>query len=210
MDVKGGEPAAGGRQAERSEATRAALIAAARELFAQRGYGAVGTEEIVRRARVTRGALYHHFHGKRELFRAVFEQLERELTERIAAVAASAEDPYRALAAGADAFLDACLDPAVQRITLLDAPAVLGWEQWREVAARYGLGLVQAALQAAMDEGLIVEQSVTPLAHVLLGALDEAAMLVAQSRDEGTTRDQVGQIIDRLLTGLRPRDDPAR
>ena len=205
MDVKGGAFSAGGRgrQAERSEATRAALIQAARELFARRGYGGVGTEEIVRSAQVTRGALYHHFAGKEDLFRAVFEQLEAELTQRIAAVAASAEDPYRALAAGAEAFLDACLDPAVQRITLLDAPAVLGWQQWREIGARYGLGLVQGALQAAMDEGLITRQPVTPLAHVMLGALDEAAMLVAQSSDEGRTREEVGRIVARLLTSLR-------
>ncbi|MFL5819286.1 MAG: TetR/AcrR family transcriptional regulator [Solirubrobacteraceae bacterium] len=224
MDVKGGDPAPAGRgrqgerskpvpggpgrQAERSQATRAALIGAARELFAARGYGGVGTEEIVRRARVTRGALYHHFRNKEDLFRAVFEQLEDELTQQIAAVAASAEDPYRALAAGADAFLDACLDPAVQRITLLDAPAVLGWQRWREIGARYGLGLIQAALQAAMDQGLIVAQPVAALAHVMLGALDEAAMLVAQSTDEGTTRDEVGVIVARLLTSLRVPDDP--
>jgi len=210
MDVKGGDvPAEGrGRQAERSETTRAALIQAARELFARRGYAGVGTEEIVRSARVTRGALYHHFTSKEDLFRAVFEQLEADLTQRIAAVAASAEDPYRALAAGAEAFLDACLDPAVQRITLLDAPAVLGWQQWREIGARYGLGLVQGALQTAMDQGLIAQQPVTPLAHVMLGALDEAALLVAQSSDEGRTREEVGRIVARLLTSLRAPDEP--
>jgi AcrR family transcriptional regulator len=209
MDVKGGDIATGGRgrQAERSEATRAALIQAARKLFARRGYAGVGTEEIVRCARVTRGALYHHFASKEDLFRAVFEQLEAELTNRIAAVAAAAEDPYRALSAGADAFLDACLDPAVQRITLLDAPAVMGWQQWREIGARYGLGLVQDALQAAMDQGLIARQPVAPLAHVMLGALDEAAMLVAQSSDEGRTREEVGRIVARLLTSLSAPDE---
>jgi AcrR family transcriptional regulator len=209
MDVKGGDIATGGRgrQAERSEATRSALIQAARKLFARRGYAGVGTEEIVRCARVTRGALYHHFASKEDLFRAVFEQLEAELTNRIAAVAAAAEDPYRALSAGADAFLDACLDPAVQRITLLDAPAVLGWQQWREIGARYGLGLVQDALQAAMDQGLIARQPVAPLAHVMLGALDEAAMLVAQSSDEGRTREEVGRIVARLLTSLSAPDE---
>jgi AcrR family transcriptional regulator len=209
MDVKGGDipPAGRGRQAERSEATRAALIDAARELFARRGYAGVGTEEIVRSARVTRGALYHHFASKEDLFRAVFEQLEAELTTRIAAVAASADDPYLALGAGAEAFLDACLDPAVQRITLLDAPAVLGWQQWREIGARYGLGLVRDGLQAAMDQGLIARQPVEPLAHVMLGALDEAAMLVAQSGDEGRTREEVGRIVGRLLTSLRAPDE---
>ena len=104
--------------------------------------------------------------------------------------------------------LDACLDPAVQRITLLDAPAVLGWQQWREIGARYGLGLVQGALQTAMDQGLIAQQPVTPLAHVMLGALDEAALLVAQSSDEGRTREEVGRIVARLLTSLRAPDEP--
>jgi len=114
---------AGTPKAERSEATRAALIATARALFAERGYAAVGTEEIVRATGVTRGALYHHFTGKRELFQAVYEEVERQLVERIATSAmSSAGDPLQALTAGAEAFLDACEDPAVQRIALVDAP----------------------------------------------------------------------------------------
>jgi AcrR family transcriptional regulator len=178
-------------------------MSAGRELFAERGYGAVGTEEIVRAAGVTRGALYHHFRGKEDLFRAVFEEVERELTEEIAGIAASASDPYQALHAGAQAFLDACLDPAVQRITLLDAPSVLGWEAWREVGSRYGLGLVQAALQAAMDAGLIARQPLAPLAHVVLGALDEAAMVVARAEDRRAAREEVGAVVDRLVESLR-------
>ena len=117
-------------KAEQSEATRAALIAAAHSLFAERGYAAVGTEEIVRAAGLTRGALYHHFAGKLELFQAVYEDVERRLVEQIAASAMpGAGDPLQALHAGAQAFLDACEDPAVQRIALLDAPSVLGWER---------------------------------------------------------------------------------
>src|SRR3954453_14090288 len=111
-------------QAERSEATRGALIAAARPLFAERGFAGVGTEEIVRAAGVTRGALYHHFSGKDDLFRAVFEQVESEVTERIAEGALSDPDPVAALRAGAEMFLDACLEPEVQRIVLIDAPSV--------------------------------------------------------------------------------------
>src|SRR5437763_8493794 len=121
MDVKSGEreegsPPSRSLKSEQSEATRAALIGVARALFADRGYAGVGTEEIVRAAGVTRGALYHHFDGKEDLFRAVYEDLERELVERIAAGAMSAADPLEALAGGAEAFLDACEDPAVQRI----------------------------------------------------------------------------------------------
>jgi AcrR family transcriptional regulator len=194
-----------GRKAEQTAATRAALIAAARELFAQRGYGAVGTEEIVRAARVTRGALYHHFAGKEDLFRAVFEEIEAELAQQLGAVAAGASDPFEALRLGAGAFLDACNEPAVQRIVLIDAPSVLGWEQWREIGERYGVGLVQIALQAAMDAGAIERQPLRPLTHMLLGALDEAALYVARAEDQPKARREVRKTVERLLEGLRPR-----
>jgi AcrR family transcriptional regulator len=197
------DPSRSTRRAENTQATRAALIDAARELFAQRGFAAVSTEEIVRRARVTRGALYHHFTGKEGLFEAVFEQVESELTERIAADAMQAADPWDAMTAGAQAFLDACLDPAVQQITLLDAPSVLGWERWREIGQRYGLGLVQATVQAAIDAGQIEPQPARPLAHILIGALDEAAMLVARADDVKAARREVGNALERYLQALR-------
>jgi AcrR family transcriptional regulator len=201
-----GRPAATLKAAQ-SEATRAALIAAARELFAEQGYAGVGTEEIVRAAGVTRGALYHHFTGKRQLFEAVYEDVERQLVEQIAASAiSSATDPLQALHAGAQAFLDACEDPAVQRIALVDAPSVLGWERWREIGMRYGFGLVQATVQAAMDAGLIDEQPVEALSHLLLGAIDEGAMLIARASDGGKTRADVGASVTRFLDALRPRD----
>jgi AcrR family transcriptional regulator len=199
--------AEGGTKAAQAEATRTALIETARRLFAERGYAAVGTEEIVRSAGVTRGALYHHFAGKRELFQAVYEDVERQLVERIAASAiSSSADPLQALHAGAQAFLDACEDPAVQRIALVDAPSVLGWEAWREIGLRYGFGLVQATVQAAMDAGLIDQQPVEALSHLLLGAIDEGAMLIARADDGGTTRQQVGSSVTRFLDALRPRD----
>ncbi|HEX5851581.1 MAG TPA: TetR/AcrR family transcriptional regulator [Solirubrobacteraceae bacterium] len=213
MDVNSA-PAQRGRaapsaKAERSQATRSKLIAVASELFAERGYAAVGTEEIVRAAGVTRGALYHHFDGKRELFQAVYEDVERRLVERIAESAIStASDPLQALHAGAQAFLDACEDPAVQRIALLDAPSVLGWEQWRAIGLRYGFGLVEGTVHAAMDAGLIDAQPVRPLAHLLLGAIDEGAMLVARAHDGGVTREQVGASVTRMLDALRPRSWP--
>lgn len=197
------------RKAEQAEATRSALIKAGRELFAQRGYAGVGTEEIVQRARVTRGALYHHFRGKEDLFRAVYEELERELVEQIADRASTAKDPFEALKAGHRAFLDACEDPAVQRITLLDAPSVLGWEQWREIGMRYGFGLVRGTLDAAMDAGLIERQPVVPLSHLLLGAIDEAAMVVARADDDGKTRREVGAALDRFLEMLRAPEQGA-
>ena len=192
-------------QAERSEATRAKLVGVARALFAKRGYAAVPAEEIVRRAGVTRGALYHHFGGKRELFAAVFEDVERELTEKIAGAALSGNEPIAQLRAGCEMLLDACLEPEVQRIVLLDGPAVLGWEAWREIEARYGLGLVQAALQGAMDAGAIEERPAGPLAHVMMGALEEGAMLVVRSDDVEAARAEVGAIFEHLIEGLRPR-----
>jgi AcrR family transcriptional regulator len=192
------------RQAERSEATRAALIGAARPLFAERGYAAVGTEEIVRAAGVTRGALYHHFDGKRALFEAVYVRIEVELAERIAAGAlnAGAAEPLEAMRAGAEMFLEACTVPEVQRIVLLDGPSVLGWDRWREIGAEHGLGLIEATLRAGVDTGAIAEQPVRPLAHVLMGALDEAAMLVARAEDPKAARAEVGRTIDTLLAAL--------
>jgi AcrR family transcriptional regulator len=196
-------------QAERSDATRAALVAAARPLFADRGYAGVGTEEIARAAGVTRGALYHHFDGKRELFEAVYERIEIELAERIAsgALQANASSPLAAMRAGAEMFLLASTEPETQQIVLLDGPSVLGWDRWREIATEHGLGLIEATLQAAVEAGEIDSQPVRPLAHVLMGALDEAAMLVARADDAERMRAEVGQTLGALLNGLS-RDSP--
>jgi AcrR family transcriptional regulator len=196
-------------QSERSQATRGALVEAARRLFAERGFSGVGTEEIVRAAGVTRGALYHHFADKRELFEAVYEQLEEELTERIATGALEAADsPLAAMRAGAQMFLEACTEPEAQRIALLDGPAVLGWDRWREIGAEHGLGLIEGTLAAAIDAGAIRRQPVRPLAHVLMGALDEAALLVATADDPRRMRTEVGRtlefVIDSLSSGARP------
>jgi AcrR family transcriptional regulator len=192
-----------GRQAERSEATRKALVDVARRLFAKRGYADVGTEEIVRRAGVTRGALYHHFSGKEDLFRAVAEQVEEEMTRKSAEAALAHEDPWEQQRAGWEAFLDACLDPAVQRIILLDAPSVLGPKAWREIASKYGLALVQFGIQSLIDAGLIEKQPVDPLAHLVIGALSEAAVVIAQAEDTAAARAEMGAALERLMTGLR-------
>jgi AcrR family transcriptional regulator len=194
------------RNAQRSSVTRATLVRAARGLFAERGYAAVGTEEIVRGAGVTRGALYHQFSGgKPALFAAVVEEIEQELMEEIATGALSGSEPYGALEAGIDAWLEACLRPEVQQIALLDAPSVLGWEAWREIGMRYGLGLVQGALQAAMDTGALERQPVRALAHVLVGALDEAGLMVARAEDPEATRAEMSAMLRRVLAGLRPQ-----
>lgn len=193
------------RKAEQSGQTRAALLAAARKLFTDRGFADTPTEEIVQRAGVTRGALYHHFRDKEDLFRAVHEEVERDLVQKIGVVVLSQQDPWKRLEAGSQAFLDACLEPAVHRIALLEAPTVLGWEAWREIESRYGLGLIQQGLEAAMDAGVIETQAVPPLAHMLLGALTEAGLLLARSPDPGAARAEIGATVERLLNGLRYR-----
>lgn len=191
------------RHVARSEATRALLVATARRLFAEAGYAGVSTEEIVRAAGVTRGALYHQFEGKAGLFRAVFEELERELAERLAAHALTRENPWDAQLAALDAFLVACGEREVQQIALLDAPSVLGWEAWREIEARYGLGLVIAGLRNLIESGVIPDQPVEPAAHAILGALTEAGLYVARADDERAAREEMSGVLRRLLDGLR-------
>jgi AcrR family transcriptional regulator len=191
-------------QAARSAATREALIGAARPMFAEHGFGKVGTESIVRSAGVTRGALYHQFADKTELFAAVFEQVEAELTQRIDAVVSNAgtADPVELMKLGAATWMLACTEPEVHRIVLVEAPAVLGYQRWREVGLRYGLGLVQSLLGYAMEVGAIRRQPTEPLAHVLIGALDEAALYVAQAADRQTALAEVTVVLNDLMTAL--------
>jgi AcrR family transcriptional regulator len=191
------------RQAENSAATRATLLKLARKLFAERGYADTATEEVVRRARVTRGALYHHFRDKQDLFKAVLHDEEKRLVAAVGAAAGAEPDPWRALRAGCAAFLDACLDPAVQQIVLIDAPAVLGWEGYREIDATYFLAGVKASIAGAIAAGLIPAQPIDPLAHLIMGALHEASLVIAHSDDPAATRRDVNAAVERLLDGIR-------
>jgi AcrR family transcriptional regulator len=204
MGVNEKSPREAGRrtQAQRRSATRRALLDAGRELFAERGFAGAGQEDIVERAGVTRGALAHHFATKKGLFRAVVESVEIELTEHIATAAMQGDDPRAHLRLGCLAFLDAALDPAVRRIVLLDAPAVLGWQAWREIDTTYGLGLVSEVLEHCMEAGLLPARPVQPLAHILLAALNEAAMLVANADDPVATRIAVGEEVEHFLANL--------
>lgn len=196
------------RQAQHSAATRAALMRVARRLFAEQGYAETATEEIVRRARVTRGALYHHFRDKQALFGAVLDQEQQKIAAQAAEAAAAQPDPWRAIAAASSAFLDACLDPVVQRIVLIDAPAVLGLERWRETDQRHYLGSMKALIQAAIGQGLIEDQPVDALAHIIFGALHEAAMLIARSDEKAAARQSVSGVVERLFEGLRGKSGP--
>jgi AcrR family transcriptional regulator len=188
----------------RSEQTRAALIAAARPLFAERGYANVSTEELVRAAGVTRGALYHQFDGKAGLFRAVVEQVQDDLAQRVGGAEPPADaDVFEGFYAGVERFLDACLEPDVGRIVLIDGPAVLGWEAWREIEEAHALGLTRRGLEVAMELGVIARLPVDPLAHILLGAVDEAGLYVARADDPRRAREEAGAALRRLLEGLR-------
>lgn len=193
------------RRAEYAEATRRALVQAGRRLFADKGYAETSTEEIVRQARVTRGALYHHFKGKAELFRAVVEQMEQDMVGRIARAAYSSSDPWEIIKRGCDEFLDACLDPDVQRILVLDSKSVLPWEVWREIQIRYGFGATEAALVEGMKCGAIEQQASEPLTYMLLGAMQNTATFIAESADPEAAREEAGKVLKRLLEGLRPR-----
>jgi AcrR family transcriptional regulator len=191
-------------QADRSAATKDALVRAARTLFAQQGFGAVSTEAIVRAAGVSRGAMYHQFKDKTALFEAVFEAVEQDVTARLNAMVAQAgdPDPIALMELGAHAWLDACAEPEVQRIVLLDAPGVLGWERWRELGLKYGIGLVEAMLAHAISVGRVEDQPVRPLAHVLIGSLDEAAMYVVRAEDPALAREQMRSVLSRLVRSL--------
>lgn len=200
MSVKGDGGHGTGRrtQAERRESTRAALIGAARELFAAKGFAGAGREEIVERAGVTRGALQHHFGTKEDLFLAVFEAVEADVMHAVATAAMAADEPLEQLRLGALAYLAVAADLDVSRICLIEAPAVLAPEARREVTDRYATGMVREALAAAMASGRIADQPVEPLSEVLLAALMQAATLVAQGGDV----DALGGIIERMLEGL--------
>jgi AcrR family transcriptional regulator len=191
-------------QAERSAATRTALIDAGRRLWAARGYADVGTPEIAAEAGVTRGAMYHQFADKAALFAAVVDAVEGDVTQRIAERVASsgATDPAAALRAATDAWLDESQNPEVRQVILLDGAAVLGWEALRDVALKYALGLTEQLLRASMDAGQMEPRPTRAMAHVLIGALDEAAMVIAQAEDRDAAKQEVADVLHALLDGI--------
>lgn len=171
-------------RARHSELTRTAILDAARRLFAADGYAATSLEDVVRGAGVTKGALYHHFGGKRDLFLAVYERELQRLAEVQFAAFARKKGAWDGFFAATQAFFEASLDPGVQRITLLDAPSVLGWETTREVRGRYSLVQLHQGIEALIHDGHLKPRPVAPLANMLFGAMCEAAMMVARSGDQ--------------------------
>jgi AcrR family transcriptional regulator len=190
-------------QAQRRERTRGALIDAGRALFAERGYAGAGREEIVERAGVTRGAMYHHFSSKEALFLAVFEVVERELCDAIAQQAMASRDPIEQLRLGARAFLDAAATTEVRRICLLDAPSVLPVEVRRRLAEQYGLGLVRESLRHAEAAGRLNVGPVDALALVVMAVLHEAATAIADGDDPAAMHN----VIDGMITAITATPD---
>lgn len=188
--------------AERSEATRADLIAAGRGLFARDGYSNVSTEQIVAKAKVTRGALYHHFGDKRGLFRDVAEAVEADITVRVGESVVGLTDLWEIVLKSADTFLDICLEPEFQRIAILDAMSVLGQKEFMDIADRYGGALLEALITAMIEAGEVKPLPVKPAARMLTGALIYGGLVIAESGDQKATRAEVGTVVEALLEGL--------
>lgn len=191
-------------QAERTEATRGRLISTARRLFAEKGFAATSTEEILSEAGVSRGALYHHYASKTDLFRAAYMAVEEDLTAKILEVATAGgeTDPVRILEIGFDAFLDQCRNPEVQRIVMLDGPTVLGWDVWHEIDEQYAFGTIKAVLTLAADMGRMDPANVDPTTHLLVGAIMQAGMVVARADDAESAKRAMTESFARLVSTI--------
>jgi AcrR family transcriptional regulator len=188
-------------RAARGVATRAGLITAGRDLFGTRGFADTSLDDVVKAAQVTKGALYHHFRGKEDLFAAVYEQVLRDVSDRVVAEFLL-PDPWEALVVGSDLWIDAHLDPTVQRIVMRDARAVLSWDTIRTMEARFGAVPIRGVLRRAMRTGSIGPQPLRPLALMIMGALNEACFYVATAEDTEAARDEVRSLTLQLLSGL--------
>jgi len=191
-------------QIERRKSTRRALVQAARVLFATNGFAGTSTEAVVRSAGMTRGALYHHFDDKTDLFAAVLEDVESELADKISGSVPpldGPDDPGELISCGMHTFLDRYEDPDVRRIVLLEGPTVLGFERWSAIERRYGLGFLEAILGRAYQADLLIPLPLGTLAQVLFGALVEGAMLLASSSDT-PTRAEVEEVLEAFIRGL--------
>jgi AcrR family transcriptional regulator len=197
-------PRARRTQADRSAATRDALVAAARRLFADQGFAEVPADAIVAEAGVTRGALYHQFADKTALFSAALEAVEADIARRLAddVAATGISDPVEALRHAVGTWLEICVEPEIHRIALIDGPSVLGWGRWREVCQQHVFGLVQALLAQGIEVGRIRPQPAAPLAHVLMGAGDEAALYVAEAADSAQARAEMLAVLDQIIAGV--------
>jgi AcrR family transcriptional regulator len=192
------------RKVEQGEHTRDVLVASAIALFAEKGFADTATTEIVELAGTTRGALYHHFADKHQVFEAALDAVEGDIFDRVQAAGARlGDDVQRRLAVGIDVFLDACLEPAVQRVLLQEAPSVLGWERWQRLdRPRCARRLLAASLAEAVDRGLVAAPSAAALTHLVYGALVQAGIVIAGAEDPRATRAVMGETAHRLVDSL--------
>lgn len=187
------------KQQQREDTIRA-LTATARALFAEHGYAHVGLDTITQATGVSKGALYHHFSSKADLFRAVLAQIQHEVGARVAQAADAEPEPWDQLLAGCHAFLATSSDPEIQRILLLDGPSVLGWHEWRALDEANSARHLTEALQSLIDNGTLRAQPVEPLVHLLSGAMNEAALWLAEAPDN---LPDTMAALTRLLESLR-------
>lgn len=203
MDVKT-------RKEEQSEATRATLTGVARSLFAERGYAETPIEDIALGAGVTKGALYHHFKDKKAVFEAVFVQMEREIDARVTAEAERPGDAFERLRAACHAFLDACLDPDVRQVVVLDAPSVLSWDRYCEIDQDYAIRAITDALERLRADGFAFAEPVDSLAYLVVGTLTMGGRVIARATNARSARADVGTTLDRVLAGIVGAGSPAR
>jgi AcrR family transcriptional regulator len=191
-----------GKRAAQGRATRGQLIEVATSLFADHGYGGTSIEAVLAAAGVSRGALYHHFAGKEALFTAVLETVSGRVTAEVTDAIRHCTDPVDALRTGALAWIDLAGDPVIQRVMLVDAPSVLGWERWRAMDEGRTVGAMRDMLQAVSDSGRLPRELVGPFSHMILAALDEAAMVVARAPDSRAAIAEERQAAEELLNRL--------
>nr|WP_157599638.1 TetR/AcrR family transcriptional regulator [Saccharomonospora xinjiangensis] len=191
------------RRDDYAESTRTALIDSAVALFTERGYTGTSLDEIARRARVTKGALYHHFNGKQAVFEAAFDAVEADVKGRLEKILHGDRPPWERALAGLREFISSCLDPAYQRIALHEAPVVMGWSRWRDAEDRYSLGLIKDALQDLIDAGDLVSVPVDITSRLLFGALSSAATEIAGSAEPERVGAEVEQVVIALLQQVR-------
>lgn len=190
------------RRLEYSESTRHALVDSAVDLFTKRGYAATSLDEVARRARVTKGALYHHFSGKQALFEAAFDAVESAAMGRLTEIVVGPGDPWERAMNGIRHYIEICLDPSYQRIVIHEAPVVMGWERWREAEDHYSFGLVRAGIQALIDAGQVEDLPVEIAARLLFGALAAGATVIARAEDPKKTSVEVSSTIITMLEKL--------
>jgi AcrR family transcriptional regulator len=196
------------RREQYSEATRAALLETATRMFAERGFAATALDDVATATQVTRGAVYHHFANKKALFEAVFEDMESDAMQRVAAAAADVTDPWEASMAALNAFLDRCCDPLYGQLVWHEGPVALGWHGWKQCEEQFAYGLIEQMLRALIDSGDIEPMPVDTTARFTFSMLGAAGMLLAdaEEEDKARVREECALVMYRLLRGLRPAE----